>query len=317
MKNIWIAASLASLLALAPGASAQQKPIRVLVTLAAGGSLDATTRLFAERLHESLGQPVIVENRAGASGRIAMEALKAAPADGSVLMASASGSITLLPNTFKTPPFDPNRDFAPVAQMAEVAFALTVNAGVPARTASEFAALAKADPAFRSIGSTPRSNTNLLAWGFARAADVPVVHVPYKGNGQAILDLIGGRISGAFLAIGEALQQRGSGKLRVLATTGARRSSLMPDMPTLKESGYDVEGSAWFALFAPAGTPPATVERLSRAVVEAAASPELRERLAHAGVETAPLSSKELAAKIRAEYQDIGRALRASGFQPD
>jgi len=314
MKNIFTVLALILTLA-SPGATAQQKPIRVLVGLPGGGSLDAMTRLYADKLRVSLGQPVIVENRAGASGLIAIDALRAAPADGSVLMTAASGSITLLPNTFKSPRFDPTRDFIPVAQMAQVDFALTTHPGVAAKTAAEFAALARSEAKYRTFGSAQGTNPHLLATGFARAAGIAAIHVPYKGNGQALVDLIGGQISAVFLTAGEALELNRSGKVRMLATSGARRSNLMPDVPTLKESGYDLEGSAWFAFFAPLGTPQAVIERLGRAIVEAAASADLRERLAHAGVEAAGLPSKDLAAKIRSEYQQIGKDLRASGFE--
>jgi len=297
------------------GALAQQKPVHVLVGLAAGGSLDTMTRLYAESLRASLGQPFIVENRAGASGVIAIDALRAAPADGSVLMTAASGSITLLPNTYKKPRFDPTRDFVPVGQMAELDFVLTTHPAVPAKTATEFAALAKSDPKYRSFGSSPGTNPHLLAMAFARAAGIEAVYVPYKGNGQALVDLIGGQIAALFLTAGEALELGPSGKVRMLASSGARRSNLMPNVPTLKESGYDVVGSAWFAFFAPVGTPKETIDRLSAAIVQAAGSAELRERLAHAGIEAAALPSKELAAKIGSEYRQIGNDLRAIGFK--
>ena len=316
MEHLRIALALACLLAVtSPGASAQQKPVRILVGLAAGGSLDTMTRLVAEKLRVSLAQPVLVENRAGASGLIAIDALRAAPPDGSVLMAAASGSITLLPNTFKSPRFDPTRDFIPVAQVAQIDFVLTVNPGVPARTVAEFAAAARADAKYRVFGSAPGTTPHLIAMQFTRAAGIDGVHVPYKGNAQALIDLVGGQIHAAFPAAGEVIELSKSGKVRMLAVAGGRRSALMPDTPTLRESGYDVEGNAWFALFAPPGTPEAVVERLSRAVVEAAESADLRERLAHAGIEAAGLPGKDLAARIATEYERTGRELRASGFR--
>lgn len=316
MRNIRILAALALIVTLASfGAVAQQQPVHILVSLAAGGSLDTMTRLYADKLSVSLGRPFIVENRAGASGLIAIHALRSALADGSVLMTAVSGSITLLPNTFKSPRFDPTKDFIPVAQMAQVDFVLTINSGVPAKTAAEFAALAKSDAKYRTFGSAPGTNPHLLAIEFGRAAGFPVVHVPYKGNGDAIANLIGGQISAYFLTVGEALQLNRSGKIRILASAGARRSNLAPDVPTLKESGYDVEGSSWSALFAPVGTPKAVSDRLGQAIVEAAASPDLRERLAHVGIEAAGLPPKDIAAKIRSEYQQIGNELRASGFE--
>ena len=314
MKTLAIAAALA--VALASSSSiAQQKPVRILVGLAAGGSLDTMTRLVADRLRTSLGQPVIVENRAGASGLIAIEALKAGPPDGSLLMAAASGSITLLPNTYRSPRFDPTRDFVPVAQMAKIDFVLTVNPSSPAKTAAEFASLARTDARYRNFGSAPGTTPHLLATQFARAANIAAVHVPYKGNAQALVDLIGGQLSAAFPAAGEVIELARSGKVRMLASAGKRRSNLMPEVPTLKESGYDVEGDAWFALFAPAGTPEAVCERLGRAVVDAVDSVDLRERLAHAGVEAAGLPAKDLGIKVRSEYERLGRELRASGFR--
>ena len=316
MLNLGSAALAAIVLAIAStSVPAQQKPIRILVGLTAGGTLDNVTRLFADRLRVSLGQPVVVENRPGASGLIAIEALKAAPADGLVLLSSASGLITLLPHTFKTPRFDPTRDFLPVAQMAQGDFILSVNATTPARTAAEFAALAKSEPKFRSFGTPHGTNPHLLATMFANAAGFAPVQVPYKGNSQALTDLLGGQIAAAFLSAGEGLGLHRSGKIRILASTGSQRSSLMPDIHTLKESGYDVEGSAWFALFAPTGTPEGVVERLGRATVEVAASPEVRDRLTQFGVEAAGLAPKMFAEKIRVEYEHIGKQLRASGFK--
>ncbi len=305
----------AGLFFLSCGAAAQQKSIRILVGLAAGGSLDTTTHLVAEKMRVSLGQPVIVENRAGASGLIAIDALRAAPPDGSVLLASASGSITLLPNTYKTPRFDPTRDFIAVAQLAQINFVLTVNPGVPAKTAAEFAAASRANPKLAVFGSAPGTNSHLLAIQFARAAGIQAVHASYKGNAQLLADLTGGQITAAFPAQGEVTELSHSGRVRMLAVSGARRSTLLPDVPTLKESGFDVAGDAWFSLFAPPGTPPAVVERIEKAAVQAVGTPELRQRLAHAGIEAAALSSKELAARIRTEYEQIGRELRASGFQ--
>jgi tripartite-type tricarboxylate transporter receptor subunit TctC len=230
-------------------------------------------------------------------------------------MTAASGSITLLPNTFKKPRFDPTRDFVPVGQMAELDFVLTTHPGVPARTASEFAALARSDAKYGTFGSAPGTNPHLLAIAFARAAGLSAVHVPYKGNGQALVDLMGGQIAAVFLTAGEALELNPAKKVRVLASSGARRSNLMPDVPTLKESGYEVEASAWFAFFAPAGTPNEVLERLSGAIMRAAGSAELRERLARAGIQAAALPSKELAAKISSEYRQIGNQLRATGFK--
>lgn len=314
MRNVRIALAVVFSL-IASGATAQQKPVRILVGLAAGGSLDTTTRLVADRLRASLGQPVVVENRAGASGLIAIEALKAGPPDGSLLMAAASGTITLLPNTYRSPRFDPTRDFVPVAQMAQIDFVLTVNPSLPAKTAAEFAALARTEARYRNFGSAPGTTPHLLATQFARAADIAAVHVPYKGNAQALVDLIGGQLPAAFPAAGEVIELARSGKVRMLASAGKRRSNLMPEVPTLKESGYEVEGDAWFALFAPAGTPEAVSERLGRAVIEAVAGADLRERLAHAGIEAAGLPAKELGVRVRAEYERLGRELRASGFR--
>jgi len=318
MRNNRFAAGLALILALASScAIAQQKSVRVLAGFAAGGTLDAMTRLFADALRVNLGQPMIVEIRAGASGLLAIEALRAAPADGSVLMTAASGTTMLLPNTYKNPPFDPTRDFIPVAQMGQVDFVLTVNAEVPAKTAVEFAALARSVPKYRTIGTPPRSNPHFLAMLFARAANVEVVHVPYKGSGPALTDLIGGQIAAAFLTVGEAQEMDRAGKVRILASSGARRSTLLPNVPTLRESGFDVEGSSWYAFFAPVGTPDPVVERLSMAIVEVAGSADLRARLIRAGIEPAGLPQKELAAKVRLEYEQIGNALRAAGFKQE
>jgi tripartite-type tricarboxylate transporter receptor subunit TctC len=304
------------LLLASPMAGAQQKPIRVLVGLSPGGAVEMVSRLYADKLRVALGQPVIVENRVGASGLIAMDALRASPADGSVLLFAPNGGVTLLPHTFRNPRFDPFKDVAPVAMVARLDVVLGVHPAVNAKTLAEFVALAKADQRYRSFGAAPGTIPHLLAALFAEAAGFEALHVPYKGAGQVAIDLIGGQLPASLITTGEGLPHSRAGKLRLLAMTGAERSPLMPEVPTMRELGYPVQANAWFGFYAPGATPPAVIDRLGRALVEASQTPEVRERLTQVGIEPDGRSSGETLKAMRADYEMWGKAVRIAGIQP-
>lgn len=310
----FIAAAL--LAAVCAGASAQQKPIRVLVGLAPGGAVEMVSRLYSEKLRAALGQPVVVENRVGASGLIAMDALRASPADGSVLLFAPNGGITLVSQTFKNPRFDPFKDVVPVAMVARADFVLAVNAAVNATTTAEYVALAKSDAKYRAFGAAQGAIPHLLSVLFAHAAGIDALHVPYKGAGQVVIDLLGGQLHGSIVTPGEGLAHSRAGKLRLLASTGSVRSPLMPDIPTLKEQGYAVEGDSWFGFYAPGSTPAEAVDRIGRALVEASRAADVRERLAQVGIEPAGRMSQEVAKIMRADYEMWKRAIKIAGLKP-
>ena len=294
----------------------QAKPIRVLVGVAAGGGVDAMSRLYAEKLREALGQPVIVENRAGASGLIAMDALRAAPADGQTLLFAPNGGVTLIPQTFRNPRFDPFKDIVPVAMVGKSEVVLVANAQTKASTVAEFVAKAKDDAQLRNFGAAPGTILHLGAALFGDAAGLALTHVPYKGAGQVITDVLGGVLAASVLTTGEAVPHERAGKVRMLATFGSARSALVPHVPTMTEAGYPLQVNAWFGFYATSGTPSATIDRFGQALVAASASAEVRERMATLGIEPAPMLSAEVVPIMRADYANWARAIKIAKLTP-
>lgn len=295
---------------LASSVSAQQKPVRILVGLAPGGGVDSMARIFADKLRETFGQPFIVENRAGASGLIAMDALRAAPADGMVLLFAPNGGITLIPQTFRNPRFDPFKDVVPVAMVGTNDVVVVANANVKATSIREFVALAKTDPGVRNFGAASGTILHLGGVMFGEAAGIEIVHVPYKGAGQVIADVLGGVVGASVVTSAEAVHNQRAGKLRILASFSPKRSALLPDVPTLTESGYPVVIGSWYGFYARAETPPEVIDRLGRAMVAAARAPETRERLLQAGVEPVGRMSGEVLEIMRSDYANWSRAIR-------
>ncbi len=304
------------LLLAAPHALAQPKPIRVLVGLAPGGAVEITARVYADRLRAALEVPVLIENRVGASGLIAMEAMLAAPRDGTTLLFAPNGGVTLVPQTMKAAKFDPLKDVAPVARVAHAPFLLVVNASVPAATLAEFIAAAKQNANLRNFGASPGTIPQLLATAFGAAAGLDLLHVPYKGAGQVVIDLVGGQLSASLLTPAEALPQARAGKLRLIAQIAPTRVSLLPDVPTFKESGVAIENVTWFGFYAAAGTPPAAIDRIAAALRQAAQSSEVRERLAQLGLETQVMDARAVLELMRLEHAEWARAIKAAGLQP-
>jgi tripartite-type tricarboxylate transporter receptor subunit TctC len=307
----------AAMIAVAPVAAAQEGAVRILVGFPAGATLDSMTRLVAEHMQSSLGRPVIVENRAGAGGRIANEAVKAAPPDGTTLLMTPVATMSIYPHSFAGGlRYDPFRDFAPVAQTTTFQLGLGVGANVPARTLAEFVELVKKDPkmgfyASAAAGSIP----HFLGVMFARAAGIELTHVPYKGTAPAMQAVAAGEIAAVSTLVADIAALVKSGKARLLATAGARRSTALPDVPTFKEAGYDMEGEGWYGLFAPAGTPQAVIDRLSGAVIAAVRDPALRQKLETMGLDPTGLGPAQLAAVMKADYDKWGPVIRASGFK--
>src|SRR3954468_24326375 len=261
------------------------RPLRLLVTVPPGGAADFIARLIGAKLAESLGQPVVVENRAGASGTIAAEAVARAPPDGYTLLQNSITTHGIGPHLFDKLPYDPVKDFAPVSGLALLPLIMAVNADVPAKTVPELIALAKRQPlnfASSGNGGAPHMAAEL----FKSVTGAPIVHVPYKGSGPAVTDLVGGRVQIMFDAAPSLIQHVRSGKLRVLAAASAERNPLLPDVPTFAELGYpQVDVSLWYGLLAPAGTPRPLIDRLNRDVAKALDSAEVKERLQAQGAE--------------------------------
>jgi tripartite-type tricarboxylate transporter receptor subunit TctC len=269
----------------------------------------------AEKLRASLNQPVIVENRTGAGGRLAAEFVKGQPGDGSTLLMTPLANMVTMPHSHKGLRYDPFRDFAPVSHVANFQLAFAVGPAVPATSLREYVALVKKDPkagnyASAAAGSIP----HFLGVMFARTAGIELTHVPYKGTAPALTDLVGGQISAAVMTVPDIAQLQRAGKVRALAVAGTKRSAALPDVPTFREQGFDLEGTGWYAVFAPASTPKETVDRLSRSIAQAVETPDLRAWIEKGGMEPTGTTPAELAAIVRSDYDRWGPVIKASGF---
>jgi tripartite-type tricarboxylate transporter receptor subunit TctC len=299
------------------GVRAQAQPIRVVVGFAPGGSVDALARLVADALQGAMGRAAIVENRTGAAGRLAVEQVKAAPPDGSMLLLAPQGPMTLFPHVFRSLRYDPGKDFVPVTRVATGDFALTIGPLVPAKDMKGFRAWLKTAGDKASYGS-PGAGTipHFVGVAFARQVGVPMTHVPYRGSALSMTDLAGGQIAAAVSPVTEALELHKAGRVTIIATTGAKRSTFVSGVPTLKELGIELEVPLWFAVYAPAATPPELLDRMRNAIHAALATPAAKDKLAQLGLVPAPSSSAEVLAVQRRELDMWAPVVQASGFTP-
>jgi len=281
--------------------------------------VDVLGRLFAETMSEAIGRPVVVENRPGAVGQIAAEALKAAAPDGNTLMVAPDATVVIRPQTLSKPPFDPLADFAPVAHAGVWAFALGIHAGLPAKTLADYVSWVKADSARASFASSGAGgSTHFFGVLLGQTLGVSLRQVSYKGAGPAILDVVAGHVPATIQPLGTLLAQAKAGKITVLAVSGKERSPGAAEVPTFAELGHSsltVEG--WFGIFAPAGTPADTVAKLNRAFVQAMHSSAARDRMRNLDLEVREMSAPEFAALVKADYRRWGPIIRASGFRDD
>lgn len=303
----------------AVSASAQQwpsRPVRIVVPFPPGTVTDTTTRAIAPALSAALGQPVLVENRAGADGAIgAQEVARAAP-DGHTLLMSTNG-FSAIPALRKVSPYDPLKDFTPVAMVARFSFFLFINSEVPARTLLELMELARANPA--KLNYATGNPTGIVASSqMLSLAKANMVHVPYKGEPAAMIDLSSNRVQVMFATMTTAAPHVQSGKLRMLATTLPQRSPAYPDVPTMQEAGItNFAVASWAALQGPAGLPREIAQRLSREVGAALARPEVREALLKQNVIPAASTPDELAAYVRSQVDLYARTLKEAGVEPE
>jgi tripartite-type tricarboxylate transporter receptor subunit TctC len=322
-RRILMLAGAAALPRLAAPARAQtawpDRPLRIIVPFPPGGSNDIIARQLAEALREPLGQPVVVENRAGAGGNVGADAVAKAAPDGTTLLLTAPGPLAINEHLFRTMPFAPARDFAPVALVASVPIVLMVAPALPARSVAELVALAKREPGRVAFGSSGNGSTNHLAGELFKAmAGIEIVHVPYRGAAPAMTDLVAGQIQMMFDNMPAALPQVREGRVRGLAVAGTTRAAALPELPTVAESGLPgFEAEAWFGLVAPAATPPAARRRLEEAVVRVLADPALRARFAQGGAEPGTGAGEAFAAFITAERAKWGRVVESSGARAD
>jgi len=294
------------------------KPIRILVGYTPGGAVDAVARSVGQQLSMTLGQPVIVENKPGAATNIAIKTLTSSPPDGYTLLLAAN-ALAVNPSLFQPPPYDLAHDIAPVALVGRVPVVFAVAADSPIDSLARLIADAKAKPGTLTFATPGNGSTPHLAMEFfERTAGISLQHVPYKGGAQALTDVMGGQVQLLAINLLEALPLARGGKLRVLAVLSPQRSSVLPAVPTVAESGFPgFEASVWYGLVAPAGTPPAILAQLHAATQKALATPEVKERLASAGGEVLPGNQALLATLIANEQARYGKLIREGNIKPD
>jgi len=315
------AAALAGLLlGLAATASGQYptRAVRIVVTIPPGGAPDLTARIVGEKLSSGLGQPVVIENRPGANGNTAAEQVARSAPDGYTLLLAADSLLAINPHVYSRMPIDPLRDLVPVASLVSNMFVLSVNPALPVATFQEFVEHArKANPPLTYASGGNGSQHQFMMEALKQRAGVNLVHVPYKGGAPATTATVAGEVAAMFAGTSTAPQIK-AGKLRALAVTGARRSDVFPELPTIGEfySGYEM--TIWLGLFAPAGTPEQVLGRLREEIGKALASPDVTEKLGRAGgLQPFVTSAPEFAALIRRDYDKYGKLVREIGVRAD
>ncbi|KQV48004.1 Twin-arginine translocation pathway signal [Pelomonas sp. Root1217] len=311
-------ATLATLAALPLVAQAQDKPIRLLVGFPAGGGTDAIARLLGEALQASLGTPVVVENKPGAGGQIAAQALKVAPPDGTTFFVSHDHTISILPLVLKNPGFDPARDFVPVAGFATFANALALSGGTPASSLPEYVAWVKKQGGQGSVGvPAPASVPEFLVKLLGEKNGLNLLAVPYRGSAPMIADMLGNQISAGVGSVPDLITNHQQKKLKIVAVMGQQRQAVLPEVPTFAELGITgFEDLPYYGVFAPAGTSPAVVERFSNALAGVINQPVVKARLTELGLSVGMMTSAQLATRERAYAAAWARIIKAGGFQP-
>jgi len=315
----FLALALLAFASLARADDYPSRPIRFVVPYPAGGPLDTVARLLGQKVSESLKQPIIVDNRLGACGNIGADFVAKSAPDGYTILMGAVATHAINPTLYSHIPYDPVADFMPITQVASTPNVLVVNPSVPAKDVREFIAYAKANPGKLNFGSGSTGSAGHLAGElFKTMAGVDMAHVPYKGAGPAMQDLVAGQIQLMFDNLASSLGQIRAGKVRALAVTTAKRTSLAPELPTIAESGlpgFDI--NTWFGVFAPAKTPQPVVDRLYTEFTRALAMPDVRQKMIDLGAEPVGNKPAEFAAYIRSEKDKYARVIRASGAKVD
>lgn len=313
-----VLAGLATLAFSSAGAVAQDHTIKIVFPFAAGGTADAVARLVAEHLQNSLGVPVIVENKVGAGGRIGAQAVKKAAPDGTTLLFAAAAQLTIQPHLYANLGYDPFASFVPISQVIKFDLGFAVSSSLAVRSIPELVAWFKAHPEQATYGSPGAGTTAFFAGTeFSRIVGQNLRHVAYRGTPAALPDLLAGRIPLYIAGAAELAEQHKSGGLRILAIAASSRSALMPDIPTLKESGIDLDAPTWFAFYAPAGTPRDIVERLEKEIIAATRAPQVRTKILAMGYEPTGTPSEALRVTQRTEFDRWGMIVRASGYKAE
>lgn len=322
-RRTLLAAAVAATCAAALPAAAQaaasdwpNKPVRLVVNFPPGGAADVMARVIAQPVAEALGQPVVVENRAGANGNIGGEAVARADGDGYTFLFSSGGVASVNPHLYPNMSFDPNKDLQPVAAAARILVFLVANPNVPATDVKAFIDYAKAEPGKLSYASAGNgSSPHLAGEMFNAAAGAQAVHVPYRGAAPAMVDLLAGQVNYMFDP-GIGLQHVRDGKLKLLAVGSPKRSALFPDTPTLDEAGLKgFNADSWFGIYAPAGVDPAIVQRMNAEVNKALALPAVKQRITDLGGEAAPMTPQAFADRAKEDSERFGALIRDRGIK--
>jgi len=298
-------------------ARAQTKTARIVIGFAAGGPGDLLARVVADQMKPRWAPSVIVDNRPGGAGRIAIDVVRTAEPDGLTLINTPASILTILPHAYKAQPFDPFKDLVPVAGLTELDFAVVAGPMAPAKTLADYIAMARADAKIATYGTagvgTPQ---HLIGFKLQQATGVTLTHVPYRGGGPALQDTIGGQLPATIGVIsGPMIGAHNAGTVRILATTGSKRSTFLPDVPTIEEAGFKgVVAADWSGLLAPAGTPPVVIEEISRIALDVVNTAAYRDAVGKLNMVPLPLGPAACAARLRAEYDYWGPAVKATGF---
>jgi tripartite-type tricarboxylate transporter receptor subunit TctC len=313
---------LASIVAAAPAALAQSypaRPVRIVVPFPPGGGTDIGTRIIAQKLQESWGQPIVVENKPGAAGIVGTEMVAKAAPDGYTLIMGNIGTHAINISLYKKLSYDPVKDFAPISQVAWLPLFLLVHPSIPVNSVKELIALAKAKPGELNFSSSGAGGSmHVAAELFKNMTGVNMVHIPYKGGSPAVADLLSGQVALSFATVLETLSHVKSGRVRALAVTSAARSTAYPELPTVAEAGVPgYESISWLGLFAPAGTPGDIVNRISSDVQRVIRLPEVKERLLAQGAEPIGTSPEQFALALRSDIAKYARIIRESGYKTE
>lgn len=316
--SLVLSASAGAQTATAPPPATAGAPMKLVIAFPPGGALDSLARAVAEEVRASTGEAVIVENRPGASTRIAIDAVRTAPPDGKTVLLAASAPFIIFPMTYRKLSYDVDRDFVPVAHLVDVPTVVSTGPGRPYKDMRQYLDWVRAHPSQASVGLTNLGGAlHFAVLALAKSSGVPLTPVAYKGGAPLATDLVGGHIPLATDALASQIELHKAGKLRILGVSGTRRNRALPDVPTIRESGIDAfdHANASYSAYVPAGTPRPVVERLERALIEAVKAPKVQEQLARIGLEPTGLPGAELQRRLQAERAFWKPVVEASGFR--
>ena len=300
---------------IALGQSYPTKPVRLIIPFGAGGATDVVTRIIALKLPDVLGQQLVVDNRTGAGGLIGTELAARAPADGYTLIATGTPHV-IVPNLYKKLPYDPLKDFAPLMQFGSQPYALTIHPSLGVSTVGQLIELAKRQPGAIDYASSGNGGAqHLFAAMFVSMAKIDMRHIPYKNSGIARADLLGGQVKVGCLGISSVIHSHRAGQLRMLAVTSAQRSEQLPDIPSIAETVPGYEAVLWSGMLAPAGTPPAVINRVYREVAKLVQRPDVKAALIATGTDVVVKAPKEFAALLKVEFEKWGKVVREINLQ--